>query len=200
MNFRRVGLGLGLGLVLVAAPIWWWLDRRPVTLPKPPPNERAVVQAELVGNPTVSPPLVEQVHAWIFELPTSTGEFGGFEIGRRSRDALPRVGPVRTPPEVLDVPGIYVMIRRPDDKPAYIARLSDPRIVVGESFVNGEFLVDRVPGDRAAVIAARVPFVGDGLLRVFEVQGGRVTRVFLKLPFRSRPFPARGKRYRVPFS
>ena len=198
MNLRLAGWGLG--LVLVVAPTWWWIDRRPVTLPRPPPNERAVVQAELVGNPTVSPPAAVQVHAWIFELPTSIGEFGAFKISQRSRDALPRFGPITTPPDVLDAPGIYVMVRRPDDKPAYIARLSDPRIVIGESWANGEFIVDRVQANQGGVIAARVPFVRDGLLRVFEVQGGSVTRVFLKLPYGSSPYPERGRRYRVPFS
>ena len=46
-------------------------------------------------------------------------------------------------------------------------------------------------------MSGKAPFVKQGILRVFRVEGSHVQQVLLRLTLPEKPFPARGKRYKV---
>ena len=61
---------------------------------------------------------------------------------------------------------------------------------------GGELKVEYVHVD-GGVMSGKAPFVKNGILRVFRVEGGHVQTVLLRLELPARPYSHRGKRYKV---
>jgi hypothetical protein len=94
----------------------------------------------------------------------------------------------RRPSEALGEPGLYVGLFEGEGPAArgvyYVARISDPRLLIGESG-SGDAgrILGRLVRARQGVIAVRVPFVARSESVVFEVdQQGDVSEVLASLP------------------
>lgn len=84
---------------------------------------------------------------------------------------LPKTETV-APEASLTEPGFYVGVTVPGTPPklAYLVRLADPRFVVGETATQGK-LEGKIVKQPGGVLATRVPFVPDGTLVIYEIDG-----------------------------
>jgi hypothetical protein len=131
---------------------------------------------------------------FVWTFPERTLPFTTLVVGESDAGSLPvelRTRPLQ-PSSVLDQAGIYIEVTDGAGRQAYLAPITDLRVVRSEGHAGGAAL-RRV---RRGAVAARFPFIPGGSLSLFEVdEQGHVVTAYFSAPLGRSPGT---RRFRVP--